>query len=292
MSSTPVVSVVMSVYNGEKYLRQSIESILNQTFTDFEFIIINDGSTDSTKDIVESYQDPRIVFSSRTNKGLVASLGEGIEKARGQYIARQDDDDISGKDRLKKTMEALKANPGVGLIGSARQNIDEAGNKLDIVTMPLSDADIRLYLHYHNPFCHGSIMFKKADYIVVGGYEEGFVPAEDYRLWAKLLEVTKGMNLADVLYTYRINPEGITSRQSNKADGVHRRIHNYILSRPDTILRGAKPHRAILLSIFIYGLIRLNIRSFTYPFRYIKKEYGLRNAFDRMIKKGKRVIHG
>lgn len=285
MSKTPTASVIMSVYNGEKYLRESIESILNQTFTDFEFIIIDDGSTDETKKIIASYQDSRIVFISRANKGLVASLREGIQKARGKFIARQDDDDVSEKDRLKKMIETLEANPEIGLIGSARQNIDEAGNKLDIITMPLSNADIRLYLCYHNPFCHGSIMFKKSDYVKVGGYEEGFVPAEDYRLWTRLLEVTKGMNLPDVLYTYRINPEGITSQQSHKVDGVHRRIHNYVLSRPDTILRDAKPHREILIGIFTYGLTRLNMRSFTYPFRYIKNEYGIRKAMDRLIKK-------
>ena len=125
-NKNPAISVVMSVYNGEKYLRDSIDSILGQTFKDFEFIIIDDGSTDSTLKIIKDYRDPRIVLISRKNKGLAESLNEGIKKAKGTYIVRQDADDISNEDRIKKLFEkfivyffaAAIIIPGLGFLHS------------------------------------------------------------------------------------------------------------------------------------------------------------------------------
>ena len=113
----PLISVVMSVYNGEKYLKRSIDSILNQTFKDFEFIIINDGSTDKSLEIIKSYDDDRIVLIDQENKGLTKSLNIGIKTASGKYIARQDADDVSLPDRLKKQVDFLEVREDVVLLG-------------------------------------------------------------------------------------------------------------------------------------------------------------------------------
>src|SRR3989337_2996755 len=121
------VSVIMSVYNGERHLRESVDSILNQTFQDFEFIIINDGSKDQSKYILESYKDERIKLIHNKNMGLTKSLNIGISIAKGKYIARQDADDISEPERLKTQYDFMEANPGLGLIGSQFEVIKENG---------------------------------------------------------------------------------------------------------------------------------------------------------------------
>src|SRR5947207_1274318 len=117
----------MSVYNGENYLAEAIDSILNQTFKDFEFIVIDDGSSDTSLKIIKKYTDPRIKLISRKNKGLVASLNEGLAKAKGDYIARQDADDVSLPQRLKKEVEYLDAHPKVALVGSNYKHLDAKG---------------------------------------------------------------------------------------------------------------------------------------------------------------------
>ena len=211
----PLVSVVMSVYNGEKYLREAIDSILNQTFKDFEFIIINDGSTDDTLKIIKSYKDPRIMLTSRENKGLVASLNEGIERARGKYIARMDADDISVSERLQLQVEYLESNPCVGLVGSqfCTINKDDSVAK-SLVSMPITDYDIKLLLGYGTVFCHSSVLFKKELIGKVGGYDEKYYLAEDHDLWCRMAEVTKVHNIPEVLLAYRLVDSGISSGNS------------------------------------------------------------------------------
>ncbi len=128
MSENPKVSVIMSVYNGDKYLREAIESILNQTFTDFEFIIVNDGSTDNSLEIIESYDDERIkTINNKKNIGLTKSLNKALKFAKGKYIARQDADDVSLPNRFEKQVEYLDSHPEVALVGTSVYLIDENG---------------------------------------------------------------------------------------------------------------------------------------------------------------------
>ncbi|HAS7841575.1 TPA: glycosyltransferase family 2 protein, partial [Vibrio cholerae] len=142
--SSPKISVVMSVYNGEKYLGEAIDSILKQTFSDFEFIIINDGSTDKTLEIIKSYmkKDDRIVLVSRENKGLIVSLNEGLDLAKGQYIARMDADDISIKSRFEKQIEFLDSNPDIGVCGTWVEVFGE-NIKSKKWKMPTQDPDLK-----------------------------------------------------------------------------------------------------------------------------------------------------
>ncbi|MCP8319033.1 MAG: glycosyltransferase, partial [Candidatus Methylarchaceae archaeon HK01B] len=140
---SPKITILMSVYNGEKYLREAIDSILNQTFKDFEFLIINDGSTDRTVEILRSYHDSRIkIITNEKNMGLTKSLNKGLKIARSEYVARMDADDISYPRRLEVQYEYMKKNPDVGIVGSWNDVIDDKGNTIDYRKHSLSSEDI------------------------------------------------------------------------------------------------------------------------------------------------------
>jgi len=204
IEKTPIVSVVMSVYNAEDYLRPAIDSILNQTFKDFEFIIIDDGSTDKSLSIIKTYTDPRIILISRRNKGLTASLNEGIKKSKGRYIARQDADDVSIKDRLYKEVEYLDSHTDVGLVGSNYIHIDEKGEKTgartNIFTHP---SDLKACLVLCNQYGHGSIMMRRNVLDKTGLYDSKVGHAEDYDLWIRISRVSKVANIEEPLFYYR-----------------------------------------------------------------------------------------
>lgn len=202
----------MSVYNSEKYLSEAIDSILNQTFRDFEFLIINDGSKDSSLEIIKSYNDKRIRLISRENKGLVYSLNEGINKAKGLYIARQDSDDISVKDRLAKEVEYLENNPKIGLVGSNYSIINIKGKILATTNVFTHPIDLRLTQITCNQFGHGSIMARKKILQECNGYDSSVGHVEDYDLWTRISRIADIANIEEPLYLYRTNPEGITQQ--------------------------------------------------------------------------------
>lgn len=216
--TSPLVSVVMSVYNGEKYLREAIDSILNQTFTDFEFIIINDGSTDDTLKIIKSYKDPRIVLISRKNLGLVASLNEGIKKAKGKYIARQDADDVSHERRLGQQVDVMHRDPNNLICGTFAVSFDTKGKKTGELVFPYLYPDVQRRLAVANTLVHGSILMKRQ--IAQKGYSADVGPAEDYDLWLRSLRY-KMCIVPQFLYYYRDNPEGISQKkQAIQADST------------------------------------------------------------------------
>lgn len=209
--SSPRVTVLMSVYNSEKYLREAIDSILNQTFKDFEFLITNDGSKDKSLQIIKDYKDKRIRLISRENKGLVASLNEGIGLAKGEYIARQDSDDISVPTRLAKEVAFLDANPQVGLVGSNYSHIDmkskKTGTTTNIFTHP---DDLKVALVTCNQYGHGSVMIRKSVLDKTGVYDKSVGYVEDYDLWVRISRVADVANIEESLYLWRKNEAGIT----------------------------------------------------------------------------------
>lgn len=220
---TPTVSVVMSVYNGEQFLRESIDSILNQTYKDFELIIIDDGSTDTTLKIIKSYKDSRIRIISRANKGLVASLNEGIRQARGKYVARQDADDVSLPKRLHKQVEYFTRHKGCVVMGTWFEEF--AGSKvLSINRSPMTDALIRLRLLWGTCFGHGTVMFNREVAIAVGLYRKPRWPAEDYDFWSSLAEKGKLANLPEVLYRYRVHDSSISVMHNSDQQKLSRLI--------------------------------------------------------------------
>jgi len=207
MKSRLELSIVMSVYNGEKYLREAIESILNQTYTDFEFIIINDGSTDQSLDIIRSYSDQRVVIINQENKGLIESLNIGIARARTNYIARIDADDVSHLDRLEKQIKFMDNNPNLVLLSSSYNVMLESGEIICTRFLPVEDKCIREAITKWNPFCHSSAFFRKKVFEKVGGYSKRYELAEeDYDLWKRIIQHGEVANIREPLIDYRIAP--------------------------------------------------------------------------------------
>jgi len=209
----PKVSVVMSVYNGERYLREAVNSILDQTFTDFEFIIVNDGSIDNTCAILESYNDSRIVLiHNQENIGLTRSLNKGLTLAQGEYVARMDADDVAIPHRFEKQVAFLEKHPEIGILGSSCWTIDTNGQGQGVYQMPTNDLQIRWTSLLANPFVHPTVMIRR-DLLIQNGlkYDEAFQTTQDYELWMRVLKYTRGANLSEPLIRYRVR-YGITSK--------------------------------------------------------------------------------
>ena len=202
----PKITVLMSVYNGERYLRESVDSILNQTYTDFEFIIIDDGSTDSTQSIIDEYaaKDKRIITMQNNQRiHLTKSLNLGLKKARGIYIARQDADDISLPERLKTQIEYMEKNSEVGILGTSAEYIDGIGKHIKISLKQTNRNIIGWELLFHNPLIHSSVIFKSELVRSLGGYDEGFLRSQDYALWSKCSSFTIINKLPNILLKHR-----------------------------------------------------------------------------------------
>jgi len=203
----------MAVYNGKSYVRHAIESILSQTFVDFELILIEDGSTDETPLLLREYDDPRIrLIENGQNIGLTRSLNRGIRAAGGEFIARQDADDYSLPKRLARQVSYLDTHPQVGLVGSGSRWIDQEGNKLHD-WQPMTDpVDLHQTLLYSIPFLHGTFMFRRqclAD--LDGGYNEAFPVAQDCDLLLRLSDKWDVANYAEILYVHRLHKDTVTA---------------------------------------------------------------------------------
>ena len=213
-----LVSVVLPVYNCERFIGQAIESILNQTYKNIELIVIDDGSNDNSLTIINSYSyDPRLIIVSRENKGLVYSLNEAIGLAKGQYIARMDSDDISMLDRLETQVDFFADNNDVAIVGSRTILIDEEGELIGKCHRPLSDEAIHSYLYYGSPLTHPSIMYNLH---VLSKYDIKYraedYPAEDLGLFLRISSKNKIRNLKQPLLKYRITKSGISNTQKLK----------------------------------------------------------------------------
>jgi len=205
------VSVIMPVFNGERFLRQAIESILQQTHADFEFIIVDDGSTDATPSILASYRDGRIrILVNPANVGITPSLNAAIAASAGSYICRMDADDISSPERIEKQVAFLEAHPGVALVGSNTLLIDASGNARGTETYPQSPREISRMLFRHNPFAHGSVMMRKSVLDRCGAYDARFLHNEDYDLWLRILAGHAAGNLPEPLLRRRVHGGNIT----------------------------------------------------------------------------------
>lgn len=202
---SPAVSVVMSVYNGEDHLAESIESILNQTFRNFEFIIVNDGSNDSTMDILNAYakKDPRIRLITQKNSGLAKALNRGIRLSRADLIARQDADDVSLPERLEKQLQLFDSVRNLVLCGTWFEEVDEGGGK-KLRAYPCDNTTLKDNVLYANNFCHPSVMFKKGVFMACNGYDESFLTAQDFDLWIRLSCFGSLANVSEKLVIKRI----------------------------------------------------------------------------------------
>jgi len=208
----PRVSVLMPVHNGERFLREAVESILDQDYADFEFIIVDDGSTDNTAEILGTYSDPRIVcLSHKTNLGIVHALNCGLETARGELIARQDADDVSLPHRLEQQVRLLDQRPDVVIVGSSCHMIDDAGVRIGICRFPVSDTAIHWLMLFHNGFAHTSVMLRAGVlHQHALRYDERLSTSQDYDLWSRLLHHGLGMNIAQPLVKRRAHAEQVS----------------------------------------------------------------------------------
>ena len=228
----------MSVFNGQAFLHDAVESILAQTLTDFEFIIIDDGSTDKTTEILSDYakRDNRLRVITQENRGRAESLNRGIELARAPLIARMDADDISLSQRLKEQVDFLKDHPEVGLLGGAYQRIDAGGRARGIARFPSSDSEIRTVMLQYNPICHPAVIMKKDVALASGGYRKQLLDADDYDLWLRMAERTQLANLDQVVLQYRIHALQVSTRNA-----THQSLCVMLASRTAALRRTGHP---------------------------------------------------
>lgn len=221
----PKISVLMPIYNtNPEHLRSAIDSILGQTFTDFEFLILNDSPQNKEiESIVKSYTDTRIKYmKNAVNIGISASRNKLLHAARGEYIAIFDHDDISVPERLQLSVDFLDRNPHVGVVSGWLKFF---GNKDMILKNPEFDTDIKIYTTVNCYIAHTAAMIRKS--VLTDNnikYEEFYTPAEDYRLWARLMDVTMFHNLQTVLVNYRWFGNNTSSVQSDKIERARRSI--------------------------------------------------------------------
>lgn len=219
--ATPRISVAMSVYNGERFLREAIESILGQTFTDFEFLILDDGSTDSSPGIVAHYaaRDSRIRPIVRENRGLIASLNQLLAEARAPLVARMDADDICYPQRFERQLAFLDSHPDYGVVGAWTDDIDEYGRHYRTIGPhhPIDHASFLRAIECWEPLiCHPVAMFRRDIVLSVGGYHAAFRHCEDMDLWLRLASVTKLGNLPEPLIHYRHYDGQVSARHSTE----------------------------------------------------------------------------
>lgn len=216
MSQAPTVSVLMPVYNAERYLAEAVESVLAQTFTDFELLVIDDGSTDGSLAILRRYeaQDPRVRLVSRPNTGYVVALNEMLGMARGEFLARMDADDVCMPERFERQVHFLREHPDVVCLATVIDLIDLAGRLLHPVTGALTHEEMEQQaLDGVVPLNHPTVMMRKASVVEVGGYRTWAMPAEDLDLWLRLARVGRLAKLPETHLRYRLHPSSVSERQ-------------------------------------------------------------------------------
>lgn len=207
----PLVSVVLPVYNGDKYIKRAVDSILNQTYENFELIVINDGSKDGTLDILKSFEkkDKRVKVVSRENKGLIYTLNEGFSLAKGTYLARQDDDDFSYPCRLEKQVEFMESNSKYAMCGTAYNVVDEDFKHLRKYYLPVSYSSIKSNL-FDSCFGHGTVMIRKSMIEDMEWYRKDVLHVEDYDFFIRIAKKYPVYNLPDFLYDWTFRKTSVS----------------------------------------------------------------------------------
>lgn len=216
----PLVSVVMVIRDVDRFLAEAIESILSQTFKDFEFIVLDFGSTDNSKSIALSYaaKDSRIKFDGIPHCTLPVARNTACSLAQGKYIAIMDADDVSLPDRLALEVEFMETHPEIGVLGGLTECINAEGKLLAtrIHDLPIEDHEIRSALAVRSPFCQASVLIRREAFNTVGGYREVFVQAEDYDLWLRISEHFQCAGLQHAVLRYRIHPYQISMQKQRE----------------------------------------------------------------------------
>lgn len=272
--TAPRVTVLMSVYNGERYISEAVSSILAQSFSDFEFLIFDDASTDKSLEIIKNFADPRIrVTENSTRKGLATNLNQGIREARGEYVARMDGDDISMSHRLARQVAFMDANPDLGASGTYAVDMNDAGSDLKMHKVRHGRA-LEQWIWMPSPMIHPTVIFRKSIIHKFGGYDASLRAAQDYDLWLRLNSVgIKLDNLPEVLLRYRIHSQNVT--KSNRADQLLTTYRIFKRQYPQTRL-SYEEFKSLILEDFIvspwrrYRHLRRLTRMGTFSFALAK----------------------
>lgn len=247
---TPLISVLMPVYNGQLYVAEAITSILHQTYKHFELVIIDDGSSDHSEKIINEFNDSRIVYiKNETNKGLIYTLNKGIGLAKGTYIARMDADDISDSSRFEKQIKEFINDEQLVICGSFIKTFGNGGDTY-IKHMPLTNAQILASIFFTCPFAHPSVMIKKQALLQLDEiYREDYKHSEDYDLWSRLIFKGNSKNIPEYLLNYRVHDKQVsTVFEDHKYQSVHK-IQMNLLAQFDI-----KPNE--LETIFLLNLFK------------------------------------
>jgi glycosyltransferase involved in cell wall biosynthesis len=214
---TPLVTVLMGVRDGGTYLDEAVGSILRQSFTNFEFLIVDDGSTDGTAEKIAAFRDPRVrLVRNETTLGLTRSLNRGLAMARGALIARQDADDVSHVNRFRAQIDFLEREPQVAVLGTQVRHVDSRGRPRNVPPWPKSTSSLGILwqLLFDGPFVHASVMFRRSIvWGALGGYNEAFVTSQDFELWSRVAAAGHPMrNLPDALVDFRTHTASVSKR--------------------------------------------------------------------------------
>jgi hypothetical protein len=276
----PAVSIIVTVYNGQRYLAEALDSLWAQTYTDFELIVIDDGSTDATPQILDGYRDPRLVRRTHPeNQGIPSSANEGLALAGGALVARQDADDISMPERLAVQVAHMQAHPELGLLGTAFWQIDAAGvTQRQVFPEPAPDR-LRWKLLFANPICHSSTMYRRDLVERVGGYSMTNPQASDYGLWVRMAAAGPVANLPQPLVRYRMHAENVTSRRGSVTNTLARRISREAV----TELLGYEPPPALQLLQRLPVLWEPTIREALLAKGIPAQQAGIRQLADDLV---------
>lgn len=302
-STSPLISVIIPAFNADLYIQKALESVCNQSHENLEIIVIDDGSTDRTKDIIEKFEDSRILLISRENRGLIATLNEAIEISRGDYIARMDADDICLSTRLETQVQYLRKHNNIGLLFTGIEYIDENGRKLKEKVSIKSRKLEPVELLFGCPVCHPTAMFdmtklKKSDI----QYDKAYCLAEDFELWTRLVNITEIGIINEVLFKYRIHPNSITSKHSEKQRIIATRAvkenmtMNHQFSDNQhlfTIYNNHLGDESYFKTLFSLAFIALTLKILNKKFNYRKyfsKSYYLFS--DKIRKRNNKLIRG
>jgi len=220
---TPVISVILPVYNAEKYVEEAVDSILTQSYQNFEFIILNDGSTDGSLTVINKFSsNPQVKIVTHENKGLIATLNKGIALAKGEYIARMDADDIAHPKRFEKQLSLFEANENLGVCSASTENF---GAETDITIRSADNDKLKATLLFWPPFSHPAAMIKRS--VLTDNnisYREEFKHCEDFDLWSQLAPYCQFSNVTEIMLKYRVHPEQVTNSFSDVVLDAHFRI--------------------------------------------------------------------
>ncbi|MBM3856795.1 MAG: glycosyltransferase [Verrucomicrobia bacterium] len=277
----PAITILMTVFNAESYLAVSIESIQRQTFSDWEFIIVDDASTDRSLAIAESYaeKDLRIkIIRNAINKGQTRCLNQGLVEARGSLVARQDADDLSHLQRLEKQWKRFQQEPTLVLLGTCGLMINQEDDLIGILDKPLTHEVICWSAAIANPFLHTSVMFRADVVRALGDYDEDYQIAQDYDLWARIMGRYRVANLPERLISYRHLESSLSKSGKNKAFQEAQAIA--MREEKNSFGRELKPQERCLIQAFREGE-SVNQQEFMRVFKNLQSSFTSASQNDR-----------